>query len=202
MATFRSWIAETFAGIKYARAHFGERYFGAQGLTLDLVSEGLRQAFLSRLFGNDKLTESVLNEQGNSLNLFRFRLEDGISWRKRIREVWQSYEQAGTPQQVIRAVNEWGEANYNWNPNQTNVTLYEIGWAYFEIDIPDGRLPWINGEQWGSFAWGDGTLWGIGNADRDDLATFIRVIKKWKPARSIAIVYAANGPYLVTFQIR
>lgn len=201
MATFRTWIKEVTSGIKYARGYFGSRYFGLKGLTVDLVSEGLRQAFFTRLYGHPNVTEQTLNVQGDSLGLFRFRLESVESWRNRIRQVWDSYEQAGTPQQMIRAIEEWGQANYAWDPNDVNVTLTELGWADFLINIPDGRLPWNNGEAWGSFSWGDGTLWGVGNANRDDLATFIRVIKKWKPARSIANIEVINGSHTITFRV-
>jgi hypothetical protein len=201
MATFRSWVEQVTSGIEYARAHYGQRYFGLKALITDLASEGLRQGFFTRLYGHPDVAQNTLNVQGDSLGLFRFRLEGIQSWRKRIREVWQSYEQAGTPQQMIRAIEEWGQSNFAWDPNVANVTLTELGWADFLIGIPDGRLPWTTGQLWGSFVWGDGTLWGIGNANHTDVAMLIRVIKKWKPSRSIAYVEVINGSYTVTFKV-
>jgi hypothetical protein len=187
--TWRRFVWATVAGIGYLRAHWGRRLAGgAIGIMADLISEGSTQAFYSRLPGHHQQAPDSLAQVGADRDLHRFRGETTAKWLARVIAAWSDYAQGGTPQQVLRALNQWGEAGWplSWDADQVtleedpNPTVFE-----FTITIPFGLIdpPW---EPWlwdDGHSWDDVDLyWDIGATT--DIPMLLYLIRKWKPARS------------------
>lgn len=184
--TYRRYTAQLTAGIDFLRSALGVAWAGTVALVQDALAEGTRQAFITGLPGHPEQTADSLDQCGAERELFRYRNESQASWAARVRNAWQFYEQAGTPIQVLRAVNEWGSIVFpaTWDP--THVFLVEGPWARFSIFIEAGVLPWQPPVAYGSgiVYGGADVMYGVSNAKKEDIATLLRVIKKWKPARS------------------
>jgi hypothetical protein len=195
---YRRFVEQLTVGLRHLRAHFGDRLTGALALGADEIGEAARFAFLVRLPGHPLQTEDALNQVGQDRQLFRYRLESYQSWRSRIQNAWEHYEQAGTPIQILRAINDWGLAIFpsTWTVGQT--FLLETGWATFQIYISSGLVAWQApivygaGDTYGQ----DNLLYGVSNADTEDVATLSRIVRKWKPARSQGVIFVALGGLL------
>lgn len=178
-------VAQVTARLSWCQQFLSQRYIGTIGLLADLTAEGARQGFLAHLPGNPQQAEDSLNQSGSDAGLFRYRGESPASWRARVGDPWAAHEQAGTPVQVLRAVNEWGEIIFpsTWDP--AKVFLIEDSWARFTVFLAAGVVPWGPGNRYGDgHRYGDGSVYGISGIQLEDLETIRRVIRKWKPSRS------------------
>lgn len=191
--TFRRFVWETVAGIKWARAFFGRRLIGgAYGLIADAIGEGVTQSNYSRMPGHAQQAPDSLTQCANDTDLFRFRGETDANWAARVSSRWDDYEQAGTDIQLKRVINQWGVAGWpsSWDSNL--LTLVESGdpfdWS-FDITIPYGMIlpAWIPTTYGSGEVYGSGTLfYGIGPST--DIRTLYYLVKKWKRSASLAHV--------------
>lgn len=181
-STYRRMVEQITAGIDFCRSYLGERYSGLTGLTSDLLAEGTRLAIISHTPGHPEQAEDALNQSGSDAGLFRYRGESLASWRARVQNPWPGYEQAGTPVQLLRAINEWGHIVFPATWHDSGLVLIEGPLDKFRIFILAGMLPW--GASW---KWGDGSrygqpklMWGITNAEPEDVNALHRIVNKWK----------------------
>lgn len=206
ISTYRRYIYQLTAGVDFLRDGLGYFYAGTIGAVADALLEGARQAFVQGLPGHPEQVEDSLNQVGADRQLFRYRGESLASWSARVQNAWQSYEQAGTSIQVLRAVNEWGHIRFPLVWDSTHVFLTEGSWAMFVVWVGAGVLPWTTATTYGSgHVYGEVNLmYGISGAQLEDVVTLARIVKKWSPERSkgkIAIVLSgiAYGEPGVTY---
>lgn len=192
--TFRRFVWETVAGIKWARAFFGRRLLGgAYGLIADTIGEAVTQSNYSRMPGHAQQAPDSLIQCANDTDLFRFRGETDANWVNRVSERWSDYAQAGTDIQLKKVINQWGVAGWpsSWDSNL--LALVESGdpfdWS-FELTIPYGMiLPswtvWAVGDP--GIVIGDVGLY-VGIGETPDLPTLLYLVRKWKRSASKAYV--------------
>jgi hypothetical protein len=195
ISTYRRYVSQLTAGLRYLQAHYGQRFVGTVGLFADLVSEGARWAFLGRL-PHEGNTEDFLDAAGADRKMLRFRDEPLSSWRQRVGDAWEECEQAGTAIQVLRAVNAWGQIRFGWGP-YSFARLSEGHWAIFDVWLLPGLVSWTAPAAYGSGETYGKTelLYGVSNAHTEDVAALAFLVSKWKPARSqatITVVLSGN----------
>lgn len=184
--TFRRYTSQLTSGIDFLRSALGVAYSGTIAVVHDALAEGALQGFYSGLPQHPQQAPDSLDQVGSDRGgLYRFRTESQASWAGRVRNAWQSYEQAGTPVQMLRAVNEWGAIIFpaTWNP--ANVALTDGTWARFVVWLSAGLTSWQSGDTYGTPDYGaDNVLYGLSNAVTEDVDTLTRILQKWKPSRS------------------
>lgn len=183
----------TTRGIAWACSYFGRRLVGgAIGLVFDAIVEGANQAFYARLPGHSQQAADSLAAVGLDRELYRFRGETDANWLARVRDAWDDYEQGGTKQQVLKVVNQWGNAGFPGYWVDASVTLVESADPLvfdFTITIPYGLImpPWVpefygTGRTYGEI----GFYYGL--SAETDLAMLVYLVRKWKPSRSIGYI--------------
>ncbi len=200
--TVRYFLWQTVSALSYLSAFWGRRLVGHLGIISDALAEATQQAFYARLPGHPQQAPDSLSVSGADRGLFRFRGETLPNFAARIIEAWSDYDQAGTPQQMIRVLNQWGRAGFpdtwvdltqsgniveaNVNPNDSLV----------QITIPYGNIqpawvPAVYGSNTDTY--GDGLLfYGIGPST--DIATLLYLVSQWKRASSLATVVVYYAP--------
>lgn len=191
--TFRRAIWHTMEAIAFARAFWGRRLFGgAIGLMADALSEGANQSFYARLPGHSQQALDSLDQVGKDTDLFRFRGESDANWKARVRARWDDYAQGGTDIQLLRVINQWGNAGWPVTWNNSSVTLVESGDPAdfsFTLTIGYGIIapPWTSEVYGSGHLYGEvGFFYGLGSAT--DLATLLYLVRKWKRSTSRAHV--------------
>ena len=200
--TVRYFLWSTLSSVAWASAFWGRRLIGgAIGIFSDALAEAAQQAFYARLPGHPQQAPDSLSASGADRSLFRFRGETLPNFAARILEAWTDYDQAGTPQQMIRVLNQWGNAGFpdTWvNLTQSgNISESADPTQFtFTITIPFGNiqpawLPAIYGAT--SDTYGDGLLfYGLGPST--DIATLLYLVRQWKRASSLATVVVYYAP--------
>jgi hypothetical protein len=183
---FRDYIALTLQGVRYAGAHWGQRVFGTVGLFADAIAEGERQAFYQSLIGHTEQAEDSLLQATADRGLWRFLNETKAVLAARVADAWTDYERQGTPQQMLRAVDQWGSARYpdTWVNDTCTLTESEVSTLFTsELFIPYGMIdPFTVNVYGGGGVYGAGLIYGY-DAE-GNFVDLYRIVKKWKPARS------------------
>lgn len=154
-----------------------------------MMGEGASQAFYARLPGHPQQAPDSLTQVGLDRDLHRFRGETDANWKTRVFEAWNDYEQGGTPQQVKKVVNQWGNAGFPATWVDADLSLVEsVDSADFSftLTIPFGMIspPWTPEVYGGGLVYGQpGFFYGL--SAEVDIAMLRFIIKKWKPARSV-----------------
>jgi hypothetical protein len=193
--TVRNFLWQTVISLSWASAFWGRRLVGSVGIVADALAEATQQAFYARLPGHPQQAPDSLGVSGADRSLFRFRGETLPNFAARIVEAWSDYDQAGTPQQMIRVLNQWGNAGWpdTWMDLAYGTNLQESTdptQFTFTIIIPFGNIqpawiPAIYGENTDTY--GDGLLfYGLGPST--DIATLLYLVRQWKRASSLATV--------------
>lgn len=191
---YRDYLALTAQGLKYLQAKWGSRFIGAIGLFSDIIAEGSRQAFIQGLPGHPEQADDSLLQSGKDRGLWQFRGESMSAYSVRVQNVWDAREQAGTPQQMLRIIDQWGAARHPDTWVQGTVTLTEnpdgVPTTFdFDIDIPLGLISVFTLNYYGEpgLTWGKpGFVWG-GDAQGNAIDLY-RIVKEWKPSRSVGTV--------------
>jgi hypothetical protein len=183
---FRDYIALTLQGVRYAGAHWGQRVFGTVGLFADAIADGERQAFYQSLIGHTEQAEDSLLQATADRGLWRFLNETKAVLAARVADAWTDYERQGTPQQMLRAVDQWGSARYpdTWVNDTCTLTESEVSTLFTsELFIPYGMIdPFTVNVYGGGGVYGAGLIYGY-DAE-GNFVDLYRIVKKWKPARS------------------
>lgn len=169
MATLRDYARFTVRGLSFLATSLGAKWTESRGLFSDLIAEGMRAGFLSKLPGHPEQTLDALNEYASSFGFYQFRYESWADYAKRLREHFGRAKQAGSPVMVLRAADEFGRNTWPVEWRDGTTTLTEDGWADFTITIDHST--------WSEDFWLDGVY----DADLADLA---KEIRKWAPFRS------------------
>jgi hypothetical protein len=194
---YRDFIAGTLKGIRYASGQWGQRIFGTLGLFADAIAEGERQAFYQQMPGHvEQATDSLLQVTADR-GLWRFLNETKATLAARVADAWSDYEQQGSPIQMLRAVDQWGSARYPDTWVSDTCTLFEsaISTAFsFTVIVPYGMIAPFTVAAYGDvgLVYGGGSIYGY-----DSEGSFVdlyRILKKWKPARSIGFVFVEHVP--------
>lgn len=187
--TWRRYIQDATRGLRYIRDYWGRRIYGTLlGIVWDGLSEAGDQGLYARMPGHPQQAPDSLAQVGRDRDLIRFRGELAANWLARVRAAWDDYPQGGTPQQVLRIVNQWGNAGWPVTWDESLVTLVESGdpddW-WFEVTIPFGLInpPWPPEVYGSGFVYGSaGFYYGIGASN--DLPMLLYVVRKWKRSAS------------------
>lgn len=186
--TYRRYTAQLTSGIDFLSNALGRAFSGTLAAVQDALAEGALQGFYSGLPQHPQQAADSLNQVGSDRGLgglFRYRGESQVSWATRVRNAWQSYEQAGTDIQVLRAVNEWGNIIFPSTWNAAQVALTDGSWARFVVWLGAGLTTWQSGAVYGTHTYGETDLmYGLSSAITEDVFTLARIVQKWKPARS------------------
>lgn len=199
LGTWRRFVYDTTRGLKYLRAYWGERFVGAtSGLLSDMISEGVQQAIFQRFPGHPDQAPDSLDATGKERDLYRFRGETAANFIARQLSAWADYAQAGTPQQLVRVLNQWGRAG--WPATWVDLTLANLTETppfLFTIDLPFGSIvpAWTPEVYGGGKHYGDpGFYYGVGAST--DIPMLLYLVRKWKPSRSKGTVTVHWGPGL------
>jgi hypothetical protein len=207
LGTFKRYGWELTRGLQYWRARFGSRLLGGVvTIFADAIMEAFDQAVFARLPGHPQQAPDSLVASGRDRDLYRFRGETMTNWIRRVRDAWTDYEQGGTPQQMLKVINQWGVAGWPTTWDDALVTLTESADPAvftFELTIGYGAIipPWVPWT-WGSgHVWGETALyWGVGPST--DLLMLLYLVRKWKPSRSrgfVTVYWSATDS--VTFTV-
>lgn len=207
--TFKSLIQKTVSGLSYWGGYWGQRLLGATlALMADAMAFGAQMAFLQRLPGHPQQAPQSIDQSGKDRALIRFRGEGNTAYAARVGAAWDDYAQAGTWQQMIRVLNQWGNAGWpdTW-VDLTQSSLVESGnpavWT-FTVTIPNGNIvppwtPWHIGDP--GVRVGDAGLY-VGVGESTDIPMLLYLVRKWKRSASkgfVKVYYSASG--FVTFVV-
>ncbi len=217
--SFLRWGEYLTGRIRWATATLGQRAVGYIALLNDQIAEGMRSAFVASLPGHPEQARDSLDTVGHSRDLILYPGETQDIWSTRVLNAWTDYEQGGTPQAVVKGVNDWGRAIL---PDFWDATAYvtESSWARFQTVIPYGNtgdnvtFAWLPAYTYGSGRvygpaqdyFTDSVIYGLDYAAADEeiepialqLDLLRRTIRKWKPVRSkgtIKIVLDAESHF-------
>ncbi len=191
--TFKYYVWQIVSGLSFLRAFWGRRISGTVGLVADAIAEAGSQGFYARLPGHPQQALDSLTQVGQDRALYQFRGESQSAFSARVKNAWVDYAQAGTWQQIIRVLNQWGNAGWpaTWS-NLTSSNLVESGSPSvftFTVTIPFGLIV----PAWAPANYGAGNVYnqsgfyyGIGPST--DLAMLVYLVHKWKPSRSKGFV--------------
>jgi hypothetical protein len=194
--TFRYTLWQTVQGLAYLRAYWGRRFMGgAIGIITDALAEAAAQAFYARLPGHPQQAPDSLTQTGLDRGLITFRGETIPNIAARVRAAWSDYAQGGTPQQMIRVINEWGTAGWpdTWGAGLNSSNLVESGSPTdfsFTLTIPYGLI----NPPWAPIVYGTaGRFYGEADFFYDigpstDIPMLLYLVRKWKPSRSKGFV--------------
>jgi hypothetical protein len=108
--------------IRWSAEGAGQAATGFIGILTDLATEGLHQAFYSRLPGHPQQAADSLDVTGADRELIKYSpspvdftgtaSESQALWKARVQRAWVDYEQGGTPQVVLRGVEDWGKETF------------------------------------------------------------------------------------------
>jgi hypothetical protein len=174
---------------------------GVLMLGFDLAAQALSHAFrapLDREEGGPAY--DALKLLGRDTALPRYPIEGWNQHRARINRAWDDWPlAAGVPAligQLAAAGFPNAELRYYLGepgPHGEPAPYYSQFWVY----LPKGSHPVTGpGAGWGSFNWGDGTLWGPAGITFAQIFTLRSIIAKWKPGQWVCrgVLFDVGGP--------
>lgn len=197
IATIKRWTAVLVQEMRVLSNYWGERWVGGGfSLIADEIAEASMQAVLARFPGNSQQAPDSLVQSALDRDLVRFRGETDVNWKARVKAAWDDYAQGGSPQQLIRVVNQWGNAG--WPITWVNLTLSNLDETsfitasdqfVFQLTIPYGGIV----PAWVPVTYGSGHLYGelglyYGIGPSTDIPMLLYIVKKWKPSRSMGLI--------------
>jgi hypothetical protein len=174
------------------RGYFGRRLVGAAMLLLDSVAQGLSHAVKAAwIKGEEGGAYDAPSLLASETSLPRYPLETYSQHKARLERAWLDWPFAGDESSILGQLAAAGfpGAEIRFDPNAPGPNGQPAPyWSQFWVFFPIGSHPIVGaGQEWGSFDWGDGTLWGPEGRDGPEatqlaLFTIRSIIKKWKPA--------------------
>lgn len=215
---YKAMAAGLVRGLRIFRnGRYGQRFVGTIGLYADLVAEGCRQAFISRLPGHPEQSEDAATQVGFDRQLSRYKYETTLLYKTRLQNAWDAYAQGGTNIGLAREV--YNCINCIWTPvggtpdlsNVAQARFYENGWAEHTTVLfgpGQGSVTgsWSAGsEAYGSFSYGaNNAVWGATNVLIEDVNSIRSTIRKWLPSRTKGFlawyiggpIYSSSSPFV------
>lgn len=166
----------------------GRAFTGVLALVFDALAQGYSHAFrapLNKAEGGPAY--DALRWLGRETSLPRYPIESWNQHKARIDRAWDDWPLAGGEPAMIAQLAAAGfpNAQIRYYPSEPGPhgeppPYYSQFWVY----LPKGSHP-VTGPAapWGSFAWGDGTLWGPAGITLLQIFTLRAIIAKWKPGQ-------------------
>lgn len=151
----------------------------------DSLSLALRLAWIS----DPESPDDVLPIVGAERGMPRYPGETAKQYRARLQDAWNAYTFAGAEQTIVA---QFAHAGYPGTqivfdaaalgPNGEAAPYWSQFWIYFPHS--SGHPVTSPGTNWGSFNFGDGTVYGLG-VPIEYYALIHGIVRKWKPTRWI-----------------
>jgi hypothetical protein len=186
--TFRDLVGSVLPGPFLQRLSGG--FFGVlHGLTGDILADALSVATRMPWLRDPSSPDDVLPLVGSERSLPRYPIETAVQYRTRLLEAWESYRFAGAEQTIERQFEIAGYPGVDitfdaaaLGPNGEAAPYWSQFWVYFPYS--SGHPVTGDGAEWGSFDFGDGTVYGL-DVTLDFYSLIHGVVRKWKPTRWI-----------------
>lgn len=200
MGTFRDMVAERLP--RPFAQELSAGWFGVLcGYTGDLIADGLGLALRLAWLADPESPDDVLPLVGKERGMPRYPGETPAQYRARLLDAWNAYTFAGAEQTIVA---QFAHAGYPGTvitfdaaalgPNGEAAPYWSQFWVTFPFS--SGHPVTSPGPTWGSFNYGDGTVYGLGVT-----VAFYQlihgIVRKWKPTRWICrgfIFELAVGP--------
>jgi hypothetical protein len=194
VSTWRSYLARLVP--QWLGKYWGERLVGANGLMADIVSEGASEALRASWLRESTSPDDVLPLVAQERMLERYPSETAATHRERLINAWFTWEGAGHETSIegqFAAAGFPGVVVYSHReidrgpstPWQPDVDHYTRFWVFFPESSNHGVTG--DGPAYGSFSYGDGSLYGISGITEEQAALIRRVIGKFKPFKYICV---------------
>ncbi|MDX1526983.1 MAG: hypothetical protein R3337_00060 [Gammaproteobacteria bacterium] len=184
---YRETLAEQTPTVLQGEA--GRRWRMVLGALVDAMGQANREAltrhWLRRGF---PIADDCLEALGHQRNLERYPVETKPQYRARVDQAWPVWESCG-PQAMIDQFAAAGYPGvrimYEWSPDLPVVSPPSYR-TQFWVFFPFGSHP-VTGATptWGSFVWGDGTVFGPLGLTRPEIQLLRGIVRKWKAGRWI-----------------
>jgi hypothetical protein len=173
---------------------FAEGFVGATlELVADAASETMSQSWLMSWLLEPTSPDDALPFVGSERRMPRYPGETLANYRLRLWDAWSAYAFGGSKKAIedqLRIAGFPGRVLYGGPYQQSN--YYSQFWIWFPQGTHTVTAP---AAPWGSFNWGDGTLWGPSGITTEQLNALIDLVKKWKHSQWIcrALVFEISG---------
>jgi hypothetical protein len=188
MGNFNDMVAERLP--RTFLAPLASRWFGITcALTGDLLADGLSIALRLAWLADEESPDDVLPLVGAERGMPRYPGETPDQYRARLLDAWNAYKFAGSEGTIVAQFAHAGypgtEIVFNaaaLGPNGEAAPYWSQFWVHFPFSSDHPVTG--DGPTWGSFNYGDGTVYGL-----DVTVGFYQlihgIVRKWKPSRWI-----------------
>lgn len=172
-----------------------DKFFEQSGEMKDDVISNAQDAIEERFV--DISSNQSLIHLSSTFNIEKNAYLTDDQYRDKLREAWDRWIKSGTENQLLKEINQLGFVNAAVVPKyvetspgvfinyldipESNPSM-ENFWSSFYIVISKPHS--YTQVAWGSFEWGDGTLWGSVAGDMVKIASLLNLIKQMKPAHT------------------
>lgn len=190
VGTFRRFAWDKLSSPRTLRGHFGRRMMGAISLMFDELSESVSQAVQVSWIERNPPPDA-LGPIGRESLLARYPTETQQQYKTRIARAWTDWQVAGDESSIINqlaAAGHPGAQIFRWLGNGS--------WSEFIVFFPTGTHNVTGaGPAYGSFTYGDGTVYGPVGITPVELNTLRGIIQQWKPGRRkcVSIIWEISG---------
>jgi hypothetical protein len=186
--TFRQWVESV-----SPPALLGDLSAAFVGVTEALVgdqtADGLRQALRMPWLLDSESPDDVLPLIGRERRMPAYPAETLVQYRLRLWNAWDAYRLAGSETSILGQLAAAGYPNceiiyYPGRPGPNGAAGPTGGtyWSQFWIRFASGSHDVVPvGQDWDSFDWDDGTVWGPAQVPPLFIATIRGIVRKWKP---------------------
>ncbi len=186
MGTFRDMVFERLPRpfLKpYASAWFGILCAYTGDSAAEAMSLAIRLAWLA----DPESPDDVLSLVGAERGMPRYPSESAAQYRARLLDAWNAYTLAGSEGTIVQQFEHAGYPDVEiyfdaaaLGPNGEAAPYWSQFWVYFPHS--SGHPVTTDGPEWGSFVYGDGTVYGLG-VNVSFYQLIHGIVRKWKPSR-------------------
>ena len=179
LGTWRRFVFDRSTSI--FRAYWGSRFMGTIGWLFDKLGISMLDAVQAPwLQMDDGPAYDALRPLGQEQSMPQYPIEDWVTYRNRLRTVWQIWPYAGDERAIIDQLAAAGR------PGAQIFRFSETGsWSDFVVFYPAGSHPVTGSKNYGASGnYGDsGLTYGVDGITAEELVSYKELIKHWKPAR-------------------
>lgn len=165
---------------------FGEKLSQTLALMFDLTLAGAVQAVRAAWAGDRRQVGPAIDALGligEQRSLPRYQIETWDQHHTRVQRAWVDWITAGDESSIVGQLAAAGfPGAIIWAQPDHPSAFVSTDWSQFIVLFPIGSHPVTAiAPDWGSFDWGDGTLFGPVGITQAQLATIRAIIRKFKP---------------------
>ncbi len=192
--TYLDYISALTNGVQVFASEPGNGFVGTLfAVMANTIAQGLSEAFASPLLTRAEQPTDALPRLAAERMMPRYPSETAAQHQARLIGAWDAYQYAGHKTAIVSQLEAAGFVGTDEDP----VTIYtpatlvkeplldmngDPWWSQFWVYFPYGSHPVTEpAVTWGSFNWGDGTIWGPPVEPATVFATIRGIIRKWKP---------------------